>query len=69
MNRMEAVPHSQTVRAALESGPTYFVDIMRSLGSEDGREVALELDALRERGVLERVEHTGQWTLKKRNPA
>jgi UbiD family decarboxylase len=42
----------QTVREALESGPIYFVDIMRALGSEDGREVALGLDALRQEGVL-----------------
>ena len=62
-------PRSASVRAALESGPKYFVELMRSLGSEDGREVALELDALREQGELERVEHTGEWTLKKKNTA
>ncbi len=62
-------PRAPSVRAALESGPKYFVELMRSLGSEDGREVALELDALREERVLERVEHTGQWTLKKKNTA
>ncbi len=42
----------QTVREAVASGPIYFVDIMRGLGSEDGREIALELDALRQEGVL-----------------
>jgi hypothetical protein len=34
------------------AGPIYFVDIMRGLGSNDGREIALELDALREEGEL-----------------
>ncbi|HXK29593.1 MAG TPA: UbiD family decarboxylase [Candidatus Binatia bacterium] len=42
----------QTVREAVAAGPIYFVDIMRGLGSNDGREIALELDALREEGVL-----------------
>jgi 2,5-furandicarboxylate decarboxylase 1 len=42
----------QTVREALAAGPIYFVDIMRGLGSNDGREIAIELDALREQGVL-----------------
>jgi 3-polyprenyl-4-hydroxybenzoate decarboxylase len=42
----------QTVREAVSAGPIYFVDIMRGLGSNDGREIALELDALREEGVL-----------------
>lgn len=45
-------PRFRTVREAVEAGPIYFVDIMRGLGSEDGREVALELDALRQEGVL-----------------
>jgi 2,5-furandicarboxylate decarboxylase 1 len=42
----------QTVREALKAGPIYFMDIMRGLGSNDGREIALELDALRQEGVL-----------------
>jgi 3-polyprenyl-4-hydroxybenzoate decarboxylase len=42
----------QTVREAVAAGPIYFTDIMRGLGSNDGREIALELDALREEGVL-----------------
>jgi len=42
----------QTVREALSAGPIYFVDIMRGLDSNDGREIALELDALRQEGVL-----------------
>jgi UbiD family decarboxylase len=59
----KTAPRFPSVRAALESGPKYFAEIMRSVGSEDGREVALELDRLREQGVLERVAGTGQWTL------
>jgi UbiD family decarboxylase len=42
----------QTVREAVAAGPIYFVEIMRGLGSNDGREIALELDALRQEGVL-----------------
>ena len=36
---------------------------MDLLGSKDGREVALQLDELREQGVLSRLDD-GQWTLK-----
>ncbi len=42
----------QTVRDAVAAGPIYFVEIMRGLGSNDGREIALELDALRQEGLL-----------------
>ncbi len=42
----------QTVREVVASGPIHFVDIMRGVGSNDGREIALELDALRQEGVL-----------------
>ena len=42
----------QTVREAIAAGPIYFVEIMRGLGSNDGREIALELDALRQEGIL-----------------
>lgn len=42
----------RTVRQAVETGPIYFVEIMRGLGSEDGREIALALDELRQEGVL-----------------
>jgi UbiD family decarboxylase len=54
----------QSVRQALEPGPMYFAQIVEALGSEDGREVAIELDKLREEGVLSRVEKTGQWVLR-----
>ncbi len=44
----------QTVRQALEAGPIYFAKIVESLGSTDGREVALALDELRGAGELVR---------------
>jgi UbiD family decarboxylase len=53
----------QTVRQALEAGPLFFAQLMAAVGSKDGREVALALDALREEGILTRLTH-GEWTLK-----
>ena len=47
----------QTVEQALEAGPIYFTEIMEALGSRDGREIALELDALRQAGRLVRDEN------------
>jgi hypothetical protein len=40
---------------------------MEVLGSDDGRELALELAALREEGVLTRL-GDGEWTLKEPAP-
>jgi UbiD family decarboxylase len=51
-----------SVREALRERPLYFREIMDALGSDDGREIVLELDELREEGVLERG-HNGQWQL------
>jgi 2,5-furandicarboxylate decarboxylase 1 len=53
----------QSARQALENGPLYFAQIMDALGSKDGREVALQLDELREQGILSRLDD-GQWSLK-----
>jgi len=53
----------RTVREALESEPLYFAQLMEAVGSTDGREVALELDRLREEGTLIRL-NKGEWTLK-----
>jgi len=53
----------RTVREALESGPMYFAHLMEAVGSQDGREIALELDRLREEGVLTRLAN-GEWALK-----
>jgi 2,5-furandicarboxylate decarboxylase 1 len=55
----------QTVRQALESGPMFFAELMAALGSKDGREIALALDALREEGILTRMKE-GEWALKGR---
>jgi 2,5-furandicarboxylate decarboxylase 1 len=63
--RLNKAPRYQTVRQALEAGPLYFLQIMEAIGSDDGREVALELDALREQGILDRLPN-GEWILTKR---
>jgi UbiD family decarboxylase len=52
-------------REALRSGPMFFSQIMEALGSKDGREIALELHALYEQGVLTRL-RDGEWALKDR---
>jgi 2,5-furandicarboxylate decarboxylase 1 len=49
-----------SVREALQAGPKFFVRIMESLGSGDGREVALELERLRQAGLVDRL-HNGEW--------
>lgn len=43
-----------SVEAALADGPKYFEQIMAAIGSVDGREVVLELDALRRRPEFRR---------------
>jgi 2,5-furandicarboxylate decarboxylase 1 len=53
-----------SVREALQDGPLYFREIMDALGSDDGREIVLELDELREEGVLTRGPNW-QWQLTK----
>jgi 2,5-furandicarboxylate decarboxylase 1 len=60
--RSETAPRTGSVREALGGGPLYFGEIMTALGSDDGREIALELDALREEGVLCRM-RDGEWAL------
>ena len=61
--RFERPARFRTVREALESGPMYFAHLMEAVGSRDGREVALELDALRNEGILTRLDN-GEWMLK-----
>src|SRR5262252_8359855 len=48
---------------ALASGPMFFAQLMAALGSKDGREVALELHALAEQGLVTRL-RDGEWALK-----
>jgi hypothetical protein len=42
----------------------HFAELMTALGSKDGREIVLQLDVLREKGVLSRGEN-GEWMLRK----
>jgi len=43
-----------TVEQVLDAGPQFYADIVESVGSDDGREVACALDELRQRGRLGR---------------
>lgn len=56
-------PRFPSVRAALEDGPKYFENLMAALGSADGREIVLELEALRKEGVLDRELEEGRYVL------
>jgi UbiD family decarboxylase len=51
-----------TVRDALEAGPKFFVQLMQALGSDDGREIAVELERLRRAGLVDRLAN-GEWRL------
>jgi 2,5-furandicarboxylate decarboxylase 1 len=53
-----------SVREALRDGPLYFREIMDALGSDDGREIVLELDELHKEGILTRGPNW-QWELTK----
>jgi hypothetical protein len=55
----------QSAREALASGPMFFFQLMEALGSKDGREVALELHALHEQGLVARLTD-GEWSLKEK---
>jgi UbiD family decarboxylase len=63
---LHPAPRYQTVRQALEAGPKYFMQLMETLGSKDGREIALELGRLHADGAIDRLEN-GEWTLKQPN--
>jgi UbiD family decarboxylase len=51
-----------SVREMLARGPHSFRDLMEGIGSRDGREVLLELDAIRSESQLERL-HDGRYHL------
>ena len=53
-----------SVGEALASGPMHFARLMQVLGSKDGREIVLEIEALRDKGLLDRLED-GDYYLKK----
>jgi hypothetical protein len=40
-----------SVEAALAHGPKFFEDLMAAVGSRDGREIVLAIDALRQKGL------------------
>ena len=42
----------------------HFTELMAALGSKDGREIAMVLDEMREKGMLARGAD-GEWALKK----
>ncbi len=56
-----------SVQQALEAGPKYFADLLAAVGSKDGREVVIELDALREAGTLTRLDN-GEYALMSQTP-
>jgi UbiD family decarboxylase len=60
----KAAKRCKTAREALAEGPMFFAQIMEAVGSEDGREISMELDELREAGLLTRLEPNGEWLLK-----
>jgi len=61
--RIDASPRYQTVEQALMAKPMIFAELMACLGSKDGREIAMELDRLRQGGSLSRSKD-GEWMLK-----
>src|SRR5207244_3563803 len=52
-----------SVEAALCDGPKYFEEVMAALGSEDGREIVLALEALGQAGRVERDPAEGRYRL------
>ena len=61
--RIDGSPRYQTVEQALGARPMHFAELMASLGSRDGREIAMELDRLRSR-VRSSRSKDGEWMLK-----
>jgi UbiD family decarboxylase len=53
-----------SVEAALRDGPKFFEELMAALGSDDGRELVLALEALRQQGRLARDDGEGRYSLK-----
>jgi 2,5-furandicarboxylate decarboxylase 1 len=57
----------QTVEQALGSGPMFYADIVESVGSQDGREIACAIDELRQAGRLGR-DRDGRYYLSQSKP-
>jgi 2,5-furandicarboxylate decarboxylase 1 len=62
--RVSRERRANSVRDALKDGPLYFREIMDALGTDDGRELVVELGELQEEGVLTRGPNW-QWELTK----
>ena len=54
-----------SVRAALADGVKYFEELMAATGSDDGREIVIALEALREEGVIGQDQDDGRYRLVK----
>jgi UbiD family decarboxylase len=54
-----------SVEDALRDGPKFFEQLMAAVGSEDGREILLELEDLEKRGRLKRDPQEGRYSLVK----
>jgi UbiD family decarboxylase len=54
-----------SVADALREGPKFFEELMTAVGSDDGREIVLELEDLRGRGQLKRDPQEGRYHLTK----
>ena len=54
-----------SIEEALRDGPKFFEQLMVAVGSDDGREIVLELEDLRRRGLVKRETTEGRYTLVK----
>jgi UbiD family decarboxylase len=54
---------NRNIAEALQTKPMHFGELATALGSADGREIALELDKLREQDLVTRLAN-GEWALK-----
>jgi UbiD family decarboxylase len=54
-----------SIEAALRDGPKFFEELMAAVGSDDGREIVLELEELRRQGHLQRDPSEGRYRLVK----
>ena len=58
-------PRFASVEDALREGPKFFEQLMTAVGSEDGREIVLELEDLRRAGRITRDPTEGRYRLTK----
>jgi 2,5-furandicarboxylate decarboxylase 1 len=60
-----AAPRFESILAALEDGPKRYEELMAAIGSRDGREIVLELEAIRTDFIIGR-DALGRYTLENR---